>query len=349
MGTHVLYYVQGELGEAQELPNALKIQGGKEGQPIKFGDFIDSFLQVDNPDIFHFRFQMPDPKCGYVWKDLVNRDEPLPVYNGVSFAKVLRVDPNATTKRKLRLRLKGNILHSSSASADFSPVRPHIERSSSSSSSRTQNHQQQQTKAGTQVQNSLFDDDVIDSSPRPDPDHDTRRSAAPTRAPEKSVLQHPEPEPEEPVQPAFVEKVFNRDELVAAREAAVQDKVQEALEFKLELDANARKEADELDAAKEAFDAKLTTWSTVNKEKKNVRSLLTSMHTVLWEGAKWKPIGLGDVIDSKKVKLAFRKAMLVVHPDRCSGLSAEVRFIAKRVFEAVNDAYQDFLVKEGVD
>lgn len=40
--------------------------------------------------------------------------------------------------------------------------------------------------------------------------------------------------------------------------------------------------------------------------------------------------------------------MLVVHPDRCSNQTAEVRFIAKRVFEAINEAYQDFLTKEGL-
>jgi hypothetical protein len=40
--------------------------------------------------------------------------------------------------------------------------------------------------------------------------------------------------------------------------------------------------------------------------------------------------------------------MLVVHPDRCSTLSPEIRFIAKRVFEAINEAYQEFLKKEGL-
>lgn len=73
------------------------------------------------------------------------------------------------------------------------------------------------------------------------------------------------------------------------------------------------------------------------------------VQTVLWEGCNWKPIGLGDVIDPKKVKLNYRKAMLVVHPDRTSNQSAEIRFIGKRLFEAVNDAYQDFLQKEGLE
>jgi len=40
--------------------------------------------------------------------------------------------------------------------------------------------------------------------------------------------------------------------------------------------------------------------------------------------------------------------MLVVHPDRLSGEKPEIRFIAKRVFEAVNDAYREFEKLEGV-
>ncbi len=59
-------------------------------------------------------------------------------------------------------------------------------------------------------------------------------------------------------------------------------------------------------------------------------------------------MGLGDVIEPKQIKVQYRKAMLVVHPDRCSHLDGETRFIAKRVFEAINEAYEEFLRKEGL-
>lgn len=141
---------------------------------------------------------------------------------------------------------------------------------------------------------------------------------------------------------------LNREELAARREAVVEEKVREALEFKLELDGKLKKEADETDLAKEKYDKQLDVWASNNKEKRNVRSLLSTMHTVLWPGNTWKPLGLGDVIEAKQVKLQYRKAMLVVHPDRCSAQSGEIRFIAKRIFEAINEAYQEFLKKESV-
>jgi DnaJ-class molecular chaperone len=48
------------------------------------------------------------------------------------------------------------------------------------------------------------------------------------------------------------------------------------------------------------------------------------------------------------VKLQYRKAMLVVHPDHNVNLTNEHRYIAKRVFEAVNEAYNEFTTKESV-
>lgn len=74
--------------------------------------------------------------------------------------------------------------------------------------------------------------------------------------------------------------------------------------------------------------------------------LYTSRGQVLWEGNRWKPVSMGDIIQSSKVKLSYRKAMLLVHPDKCGSLGPEERLIAKRVFEAVNEAYTLFQEKE---
>lgn len=67
---------------------------------------------------------------------------------------------------------------------------------------------------------------------------------------------------------------------------------------------------------------------------------------VLWEGNRWKPVSMADIIQPSKVKMAYRKAMLQVHPDKCGSLGPEARLIAKRVFEAVNEGYTVFAEKE---
>ena len=41
------------------------------------------------------------------------------------------------------------------------------------------------------------------------------------------------------------------------------------------------------------------------------------MHTVLWEGeTRGKPVGMADLVTPEQVKKVYRKAVLVVHPDK---------------------------------
>jgi len=57
---------------------------------------------------------------------------------------------------------------------------------------------------------------------------------------------------------------------------------------------------------------------------------------------------LGDLLEPVQIKKQYRKAMLIVHPDHCINADSETKFICKRVFEAINEAYDEFLQKEGL-
>ena len=55
---------------------------------------------------------------------------------------------------------------------------------------------------------------------------------------------------------------------------------------------------------------------TAGKER-NIRALLCSMHTVLWEDeARWKPCSMADLVTPEQVKKVYRRAVLSVHPDK---------------------------------
>jgi len=141
---------------------------------------------------------------------------------------------------------------------------------------------------------------------------------------------------------------LSRAELKASRESKINDQVQKAVAEKLEQDRKAEQEQTDFDSARAVHDQKLLAWSTNNKERRNIRSLLSTMHTVLWPDSRWKEIGLGDLLEPRQVKLQYRKAMLVVHPDHNVKLSNENKYISKRIFEAVNEAYNEFTTKETV-
>jgi hypothetical protein len=130
------------------------------------------------------------------------------------------------------------------------------------------------------------------------------------------------------------------------RSAKVEEETRKAIQFKKDMDAAAVQEQEDFDSAKSKHGARLTQWAEDHGQKRNIRTLLSTMHTVLWEGCRWKEMSMADVIPPNKVKLAYRKAMLVVHPDKCTDIGPEERFMARRVFEALNEAYSTFVSQE---
>jgi len=120
------------------------------------------------------------------------------------------------------------------------------------------------------------------------------------------------------------------NEMNATRQKAVQEvKDREALKKKRE---------DEEDAIRAQLEPKIKAWSEEYGKKKQLQALLASLHTILWPGAKWKTISMGDILQPAKVKKFYFKATLVVHPDKTGDLPADQRFLAKRIFDALTQA-----------
>lgn len=51
-------------------------------------------------------------------------------------------------------------------------------------------------------------------------------------------------------------------------------------------------------------------------KEKNLRALLASLDTVLWEGSGWKKVGMGELLLPGKVKLVYMRGIGRVHPDK---------------------------------
>ncbi|XP_070598418.1 cyclin-G-associated kinase-like isoform X2 [Erythrolamprus reginae] len=84
---------------------------------------------------------------------------------------------------------------------------------------------------------------------------------------------------------------------------------------------------------------KLLDW--IDGKERNIRALLSTLHTVLWEGEnKWKPVGMADLVTPDQVKKYYRKAVLIVHPDKATGQPYE--HYAKMIFMELNDAWSEF-------
>ena len=84
----VLYNVQGEEGDDASHPNCFRASFSK--SPPTLADFIAQF-PLASLGTFHFRFKAKTEDFGFVWKDVKSADSPVPLYNGLIWAKVMQV------------------------------------------------------------------------------------------------------------------------------------------------------------------------------------------------------------------------------------------------------------------
>jgi tetratricopeptide (TPR) repeat protein len=83
--------------------------------------------------------------------------------------------------------------------------------------------------------------------------------------------------------------------------------------------ANAAADAadDEKFALSDQVEAKISNWK--NGKSDNLRALLASLDTILWDEAGWKKVNMSDLIIANKVKIVYMKAIAKVHPDKVCG------------------------------
>lgn len=143
----------------------------------------------------------------------------------------------------------------------------------------------------------------------------------------------------------FVDKSTKSPEVRRAmeeRERQTQAEVEKAREELRQRDEGVRVMTAMKESAALVLGPKLKSWAEDNGRVKNIRTLLSTMHQVMWDESKWTEVNMGKLIQPADVKRHYRKAMIVVHPDKSGGRSAEQLLIAERVFAAVNTAWDDF-------
>uniref|UniRef100_A0A452ERY7 Cyclin G associated kinase n=1 Tax=Capra hircus TaxID=9925 RepID=A0A452ERY7_CAPHI len=80
------------------------------------------------------------------------------------------------------------------------------------------------------------------------------------------------------------------------------------------------------DQARDADPLKLKLLEWTEGKERNIRALLSTLHTALWDGeSRWTPVGMADLVTPAQVKKHYRRAVLVVHPDKVgAGVGAGV-------------------------
>jgi hypothetical protein len=88
--------------------------------------------------------------------------------------------------------------------------------------------------------------------------------------------------------------------------------------------------------------AKVQSWK--KKSNGNIVALLASLQDVLWEGSGWAPISMGDLLSDAGVKKGWRKANLLVHPDKVKQKGGDVAtlVLADFIFDNLKEAYAKY-------
>ncbi|KAI8884621.1 hypothetical protein K501DRAFT_217284 [Backusella circina FSU 941] len=104
-----------------------------------------------------------------------------------------------------------------------------------------------------------------------------------------------------------------------------------------------KKEKEEMERLEkqDKVDAQIVSWR-MGKER-NLRALLSSLDSILWPGVQWKSVTMTDLLEPKRCKITYMKAIAKVHPDKLpSSATVEQRLLASSIFTCLNQAWDLF-------
>ena len=84
---------------------------------------------------------------------------------------------------------------------------------------------------------------------------------------------------------------------------------------------------------------KVVEW--IEGKRGNIRALLCTVDTILWDNAKWTKCEMSSLMSANDVKKAYRRCCLAVHPDKHAGTENEN--LSKLIFMELNNAFSDFV------
>jgi tetratricopeptide (TPR) repeat protein len=94
------------------------------------------------------------------------------------------------------------------------------------------------------------------------------------------------------------------------------DEINKSKAVKEMRDREKQKEAEEAErlGKEDKVNAQISVWKT--GKDKNLRALLGSLELILWPGVQWKGVMMSELLEPKKCKITYMKAIAKVHPDK---------------------------------
>eukprot|EP00938_MAST-03A_sp_MAST-3A-sp1_P004455 g4455.t1 len=297
---------------------------------------------------FYFRYRTAGQSKGeYVWVDVNDPNKNVPMYYGRVFLKVLRLE---STKNDYDFVEKEDgddeeedvddfvmVEEDNDESLGVKKIKPRLKRRGTTEE--MMNFMNDDNISVDDEEEEEDDDDDDDDDEDDDEDEDDVLNGNTSSGGMVSVndlqnafdsMIHPNPK-------------YTNGPIVP--EAKVEDKI---ADVKRNLDAHDA-QLDAVQDERSRNQAKLDNWSTeTGGQIKNIRALLSTMHTVLYKGARWKEVGMSDLLTARDIQKQFLKAMRVVHTDKLPKHATPKDIaIAEIIYNALIKAKKTFDEKEG--
>lgn len=134
---------------------------------------------------------------------------------------------------------------------------------------------------------------------------------------------------------------MSHEELTKYKEEQQRIEREKLIDQKRQKDAEEAKDQEDKHKAYVELEDKIVQWSGTEKNRNNIRSLLCTIQSILWEGAEWTPFSFTDLMDNNKLKKAYFKAMNKFHPDRNGQTEYKAKYICERITNALNEAWDE--------
>jgi tetratricopeptide (TPR) repeat protein len=94
------------------------------------------------------------------------------------------------------------------------------------------------------------------------------------------------------------------------------DEINKSKAVKEMRDREKQREAEEIERLEkeDKVNAQISVWKT--GKDKNLRALLGSLELILWPGVQWKGVMMSELLEPRKCKVTYMKAIAKVHPDK---------------------------------
>lgn len=277
---------------------------------------------------FHFRFRMaiPDSPPGNVWMEITDLDQPVPTFKGNFIVKALPLPPFTQAQAMARQR---KVYKTYAVRPDALHVEePRIP------ANKTQAPSQSIPSSVSQHP------DIIDlrTPPKQPPAMFSMFPQAPLNM--TPMMKPPQGKSEEFI--ADPRKGMTTEQLKAQKAAYIEENVAKKLEENRSTTERVKNMVDDKLKIGRELEERYKAWEERHSQKNNLRTLLSTLHTVLWQGADWRPLSPASLVLPKLVRKEYFKALQVVHPDHHQNDPAEIQFISERCYSALSEAWRRF-------